>query len=84
MSDISLREASLTDELYGNTDLDEFISTLIQPDEQFLKIEQAAVDSLVRLLQQDIPAKIRPARVLKAGSLGKGTAVKGKENQILI
>ncbi|XP_052782515.1 2'-5'-oligoadenylate synthase 3-like [Mya arenaria] len=67
-------------DLYSVTDLDDFISSEIQPDSSFLAGTSQSVDHLVTLLQHNVPARLRPSRVIKGGSLGKGTAVKGKSD----
>ncbi|KAH3808361.1 2'-5'-oligoadenylate synthase 1-like [Dreissena polymorpha] len=72
--------SSIPCDLYCQTNLDNYIETTIQPDTTFLVNENAAVDSLVHMLQHNVPDEIRPARVIKGGSLGKGTAVKGKSD----
>ncbi|XP_053391606.1 2'-5'-oligoadenylate synthase 1A-like [Mercenaria mercenaria] len=69
-------------DLYSVTSgkLEEFVAETIQPDAAYLDSCGAVVDRLVHFLQNNVPDRIRPARVVKGGSLGKGTAVKGKSD----
>ncbi|WAR27461.1 OAS2-like protein, partial [Mya arenaria] len=71
-------------DLYLVEDLDVTIANVIQPDKKFLSKTRRAVDKLVKLIQHNLPTELTAARVFKGGSLGKGTAVKGKSDIDLI
>lgn len=64
----------------SSRNIETFISQEIQPDDAYIASCNAVVDRLVRFLQNNVPAEIRPSEVIKGGSLGKGTAVKGKSD----
>lgn len=64
----------------SSSQLESFIGQQIEPDAAYLASCGAVVDRLVHFLQNNAPGRIRPAKVIKGGSLGKGTAVKGKSD----
>lgn len=70
--------------LTSNDNLDVYIQQNIQADDEFLSGSRAAIDKLVTLLQHNVPQEIRPYSVVKGGSLGKGTAIKGSSDIDLV
>lgn len=64
--------------------LDTFIADVIQPTARYLSACNSAVDQLVHVLQNNTPDSLRPRRVIKGGSLGKGTAVLNKSDVDLV
>ncbi|XP_045160340.2 2'-5'-oligoadenylate synthase 1-like [Mercenaria mercenaria] len=71
--------------LNGGT-LEIFIAENIQADSSFLGCCGDVINSLVRKLQDtsSVTSKLRPRRIIKSGSLGKGTAVKDRSDIDLI
>ncbi|KAH3771832.1 2'-5'-oligoadenylate synthase 1-like [Dreissena polymorpha] len=64
--------------------LNEFIDNTVKPDRETLQRNNAMVDRLVHFLQNNVPGRIRPKRVIKGGSFGKGTAVRGTSDIDLV
>lgn len=64
-------------------DLGSFITSNIQADALFLGCCGKVIDQLVTCLQQ-ATGNLCPRRILKAGSLGKGTAVNGRSDIDLV
>ncbi|KAH3834300.1 hypothetical protein DPMN_107620 [Dreissena polymorpha] len=64
--------------------LNVFIDNTVKPDRETLQRNNAMVDRLIHFLQNNIPGRLRPRRVIKSGSFGKGTAVRGKSDIDLI
>lgn len=87
---ISMRTASSSSSgtslgnLTSTGDVERFIQMKIQPDSDYLRMCNSTVDRIVHLLQNNIPEHLRPSEVVKAGSLGKGTALKGKSDIDLV
>nr|XP_022293878.1 2'-5'-oligoadenylate synthase 1A-like isoform X2 [Crassostrea virginica] len=65
-------------------ELNTFVQTELEPDTEYNKSCNAVVDRLCQFMQNNFPDVIRPSEVRKAGSLGKGTAVKGKSDADLV
>ncbi|XP_078322331.1 2'-5'-oligoadenylate synthase 1A-like isoform X2 [Crassostrea virginica] len=65
-------------------ELNTFVQTELEPDTEYNRSCNAVVDRLCQFMQNSFPGKLRPSEVLKAGSLGKGTAVKGKSDADLV
>ncbi|XP_032954012.1 2'-5'-oligoadenylate synthase 3 isoform X1 [Rhinolophus ferrumequinum] len=67
-------------------DLDKFISEFLQPDRQFLTQVNKAVDTICAFLRekcfQNSPIKV--LKVVKGGSSGKGTALRGRSDADLV
>ncbi|XP_062590762.1 2'-5'-oligoadenylate synthase 1A-like [Saccostrea cucullata] len=64
--------------------LQTFVNKEIEPDTTYNSSCRAVVNRLYHFMQNNFPAKLRPSQVLKSGSLGKGTAVKGKSDADLV
>lgn len=66
--------------------LESFVADHIQADGSYLRCCGDVIDSLVKVMQDTIkiPEKLRPRRIIKSGSLGKGTAVKGRSDIDLV
>ncbi|XP_053394158.1 2'-5'-oligoadenylate synthase 2-like [Mercenaria mercenaria] len=60
-------------------DIDNFIAHHVQADSLFLGCCGEVIDTLVRKLQEikKVSKKLQPKQIIKSGSMGKGTAVKG-------
>ncbi|KAH3834270.1 hypothetical protein DPMN_107591 [Dreissena polymorpha] len=56
--------------------LNEFIEDTVKPDTETLQRNNAMLDPLVHFLQNNVPQRLRPRRVIQVGSFGKGTAVR--------
>nr|XP_022293879.1 2'-5'-oligoadenylate synthase 1A-like [Crassostrea virginica] len=65
-------------------ELNTFVQTELEPDTEYNKSCNAVVDRLCQFMQNNFPDQLRPSEVRKAGSLGKGTAVKGKSDADLV
>lgn len=65
-------------------ELDPFVLKKIEPDRAYIQRCNAVVDRLCKFMQNSFPAELRPSEVIKSGSLGKGTAVKGKSDADLV
>ncbi|XP_053391605.1 2'-5'-oligoadenylate synthase 1A-like [Mercenaria mercenaria] len=80
--------STLSSDIYtlSSGTLESFIADNIQANTQFLGCCGEVIDSLVRKLQDTdmVPSKLRPRRIIKSGSLGKGTAVKDRSDIDLI
>lgn len=72
------------DALTSTDNLDDLVAVTVQPDYDFLSECDSAVEKIVHLLQNNVNESLRPRRVIKGGSLGKGTAVKGKSDIDLV
>ncbi|XP_045203199.1 2'-5'-oligoadenylate synthase 1A-like [Mercenaria mercenaria] len=76
-----LTTAASKPDMYGleERDLDIYIAEHIQADTLFLGCCGEVINNLVKDLQdkEKSPKHLRPRRIVKSGSLGKGTAVKG-------
>lgn len=66
-----------------SSDLGRFIDNHVQADANFRDCCGEVIDTIVKHLQ-GISGKLKPKRVLKSGSLGKGTAVKGRADIDLV
>ena len=64
--------------------IDAYIQQYIQADEPFLRSVQATINTLVSLLQNNVPEELRPSQVVKGGSLCKGTSIKGSSDIDLV
>lgn len=65
-------------------ELNSFIQNEIEPDTAYNRRCNAVVDRLCQFMENSFPDQLRPSAVRKAGSLGKGTAVKGKSDADLV
>lgn len=65
-------------------ELNTFVLKEIEPDTAYNQSCRAVVDRLCRFMQNNFPDQLRPSEVRKSGSLGKGTAVKGKSDADLV
>lgn len=65
-------------------ELNTFIRNEIEPDTAYNQSCNALVDRLCQFMQNNFPDQLRPSEVRKSGSLGKGTAVKGKSDADLV
>ncbi|XP_052807888.1 2'-5'-oligoadenylate synthase 1-like [Mya arenaria] len=65
-------------------ELNGFIDRYVRPDTVFQTSCNTIVDRLVHFLQNNVSGRLRPRRVVKSGSLGKGTAVRGKSDIDLV
>lgn len=63
-----------------NTDLNRFISDKLQPTEEFNSEMQKTVDKICHFLREHM----RPNKIVKGGSLGKGTAIRGRSDIDLV
>lgn len=77
-------QASSLYNLTSRDNLDAYIQQYIQADESFLRSCQTTIDVLVSLLQNNVPAELRPSSVRKGGSLCKGTSIKGSSDIDLV
>ncbi|XP_061177195.1 2'-5'-oligoadenylate synthase 1A-like [Saccostrea echinata] len=66
------------------SELQTFVTNEIEPDTAYNSSCKAVVHRLCQFMQNNFPAKLRPSEVVKSGSLGKGTAVKGKSDADLV
>lgn len=66
------------------SNLNIFVLNEIEPDTAYNQSCRAVVDRLCQFMQNNFPDKLRPSEVRKSGSLGKGTAVKGKSDADLV
>lgn len=66
------------------TELNSFVQMEIEPDTTYNQSCKAVVDRLCQFMQNNFPDQLRPSEVRKSGSLGKGTAVKGKSDADLV
>ncbi|XP_071181761.1 2'-5'-oligoadenylate synthase 1A-like [Mytilus edulis] len=64
--------------------LDKFVRDELEPDTEYNASCGAVVDRLCKFMQNNFPAELRPSQIIKGGSLGKGTAVKGKSDADLV
>lgn len=76
------RSASLSS--IAATELNSFVLKEIEPDTAYNQSCRAVVDRLCQFMQNNFPDQLRPSEVRKSGSLGKGTAVKGKSDADLV
>ncbi|KAL4228409.1 2'-5'-oligoadenylate synthetase [Mactra antiquata] len=76
---------SLPADLYDvdSSNLDKFIAARIQPDDSFLTQCSSVVNRMAEYLKGP-GSPFRPREIIKSGSLGKGTSVKGKSDVDLI
>ncbi|CAC5400589.1 OAS [Mytilus coruscus] len=65
-------------------DLDKFVKDELEPDTAYNLSCCAVVHRLCEFMKNNFPAELRPAQIIKGGSLGKGTAVKGKSDADLV
>ncbi|VDI35290.1 2'-5'-oligoadenylate synthetase [Mytilus galloprovincialis] len=65
-------------------DLDKFVKDELEPDTAYNLRCCAVVHRLCEFMKNNFPAELRPAQIIKGGSLGKGTAVKGKSDADLV
>ncbi|XP_078322344.1 2'-5'-oligoadenylate synthase 1A-like [Crassostrea virginica] len=65
-------------------ELNTFVQNELEPDTEYNKSCNAVVDRLCQFMQNNFPDQLRPSEVRKSGSLGKGTAVKGKSDADLV
>lgn len=65
-------------------ELNSFVLKEIEPDTAYNQSCKAVVDRLCQFMQNNFPDHLRPSEVRKSGSLGKGTAVKGKSDADLV
>lgn len=64
--------------------LNSFVLEEIEPDTAYNQSCKAVVNRLCHFMQNNFPDQLRPSEVIKSGSLGKGTAVKGKSDADLV
>ena len=79
-----MASASSLYSLTSRDNLDAYVQQYIQADEQFLRSVQSTINKLVSLLQNNVPEELRPSKVVKGGSLGKGAAIKGSSDIDLV
>ncbi|XP_062604692.1 2'-5'-oligoadenylate synthase 3-like [Saccostrea cucullata] len=65
-------------------ELQTFATNEIEPDTAYNSSCKAVVHRLCFFMQNNFPDEMRPSEVIKSGSLGKGTAVKGKSDADLV
>lgn len=65
-------------------ELNLYVRKEIEPDKNYNKKCNAMVDQLCKFMLNSFPKKLRPSEIRKCGSLGKGTAVKGKSDADLV
>ncbi|CAC5409017.1 OAS [Mytilus coruscus] len=68
----------------SKSSLDKFVKDELEPDTEYNASCCAVVDRLCKFMKNNFPAELRPAQIIKGGSLGKGTAVKGKSDADLV
>ncbi|CAC5409021.1 OAS [Mytilus coruscus] len=68
----------------SQSSLDMFVKDELEPDTEYNDNCCTVVDRLCNFMKNNFPAKLRPAQIIKGGSLGKGTAVKGKSDVDLV
>ncbi|XP_062590758.1 2'-5'-oligoadenylate synthase 1A-like isoform X2 [Saccostrea cucullata] len=66
------------------SELQAFVRNEIEPDTSYISSCKAVVQRLCFFMQNNFPDELRPSEVIKSGSLGKGTAVKGKSDADLV
>lgn len=64
--------------------LELFVRDTLEPDTGYNTSCCAVVDRLCNIMKHNFPEELRPAQIIKGGSLGKGTAVKGKSDVDLV
>lgn len=67
-----------------SSELSAFVKGEIEPDMAYIQRCNDIVDLLCQFMQNSFPRELRPSEVRKCGSLGKGTAVKGKSDADLV
>lgn len=67
-----------------SSELSAFVQSKIEPDTAYIQRCNAVVDRLCQFMNNSLPPTLRPSEVRKCGSLGKGTAVKGKSDADLV
>lgn len=80
--DFSASSSSLSSVTESNLNI--FVLNEIEPDTAYNQSCRAVVDRLCQFMQNNFPGQLRPSEVRKSGSLGKGTAVKGKSDADLV
>lgn len=80
--DFSASFSSLSSVTESN--LNNFILNELEPDTVYNQSCRAVVDRLCQFMQNNFPDQLRPSEIRKSGSLGKGTAVKGKSDADLV
>ncbi|XP_048768093.1 2'-5'-oligoadenylate synthase 1A-like [Ostrea edulis] len=66
------------------SDLNAFVKNEIEPDAEYNASCKAVVHRLCQFMKNNFPDELRPSEIIKSGSLGKGTAVKGKSDADLV
>ncbi|VDI07114.1 2'-5'-oligoadenylate synthetase [Mytilus galloprovincialis] len=64
--------------------LESFVRDTLEPDTDYNTSCCAVVNRLCNIMKHNFHQELRPAQIIKGGSLGKGTAVKGKSDVDLV
>lgn len=81
---VNLPDSSPSLSSFTADNLNSFILEEIEPDTAYNQRCKAVVNRLCHFMQNNFPDQLRPSEVIKSGSLGKGTAVKGKSDADLV
>lgn len=81
---VNLPDSSPSLSSFTAENLNSFILEEIEPDTAYNERCKAVVNRLCHFMQNNFPDQLRPSEVIKSGSLGKGTAVKGKSDADLV
>lgn len=81
---VNLPDSTPSPSSFTADNLNSFILEKIEPDTAYNQRCKAVVNRLCHFMQNNFPNKLRPSEVVKSGSLGKGTAVKGKSDVDLV